>query len=104
MTVESTTTPVESVSRVSRQNWASRRAPWLALAGTIVLLVGLGLDAILHRLDPTLADREGIFTLANPGHFLFALGLGLIVASGALSLAGQLAMGGSLARRVRALP
>lgn len=81
-------------------HWASRIAPWIALFGTIVLLFGLGIDAILHRLNPALAESEGIFTLRNPGHFLFALGLTIVVLSGVLFLIGKLATAGSLLSRL----
>ena len=55
-----------------------RTAPWVTLAGNVALLVGLARDAVLHREDPTLAAREGLFTLGNAGHVLFAVGIGLI--------------------------
>jgi len=54
-------------------------APWITLAGTSMLLVGLGWDGVLHSLDPELAEKEGIFTLVNPGHLLFAGGIAVIV-------------------------
>jgi len=48
------------------------------LAGVVALLPGLGIDAWLHAEDDeTLAVREGIFTLANPGHALLALGIAM---------------------------
>jgi len=50
-----------------------------AYTGAVLQLVGLGWDAVLHRLDPELAAREGVFTLTNPGHLLFAGGLALVV-------------------------
>lgn len=50
-----------------------------AVIGAASQLVGLGWDAVLHRVDPGLAEREGIFTLTNPGHLLFAGGLALVV-------------------------
>ncbi len=81
-------------------HWASRIAPWIALFGTLVLLFGLGLDAILHRLNPALAESEGIFTLRNPGHFMFALGLTIVILSGVLFLIGKLATAGSLFGRL----
>jgi hypothetical protein len=46
-------------------------------SGVVMLLVGLGIDAWLHAEDETLAAREGIFTLSNPGHALLALGMAL---------------------------
>src|SRR5262245_44172156 len=90
---------LQPVVRVVGLNWASRTAPWVTLSGTLDMLLGFGLDALLHRLDPTLAAREGIFTLANPGHALFAAGLALVVASGVLFLLGQLGATASWLRR-----
>src|SRR2546421_12507124 len=49
------------------------------LLGVVALLGGLALDAYLHARDPTLAHREGIFTLGNPGHVLLGIGIGLVV-------------------------
>jgi len=54
-------------------------------AGVAAMLAGLATDAYLHARDETLAAREGIFTLGNPGHALLALGVamtcgGIIVA------------------------
>jgi len=46
--------------------------------GVAALLLGQAWDFYLHAADPTLAHREGIFTLTNPGHVL--LGAGLILA------------------------
>jgi hypothetical protein len=50
-----------------------------ALAGVVALLGGLALDSYLHARDPTLAHREGIFTISNPGHLLLGLGIALVV-------------------------
>src|SRR5881275_2797785 len=49
------------------------------LLGVAALLGGLALDSYLHARDPTLAHREGIFTLGNPGHVLLGIGIGLVV-------------------------
>jgi len=49
------------------------------LLGVVALLGGLALDAYLHARDPSLAHREGIFTLGNPGHVLLGIGIGLVV-------------------------
>jgi hypothetical protein len=49
------------------------------LAGVMALLVGLAVDSYLHARDPTLAHREGIFSLSNPGHVLLGIGIGLVV-------------------------
>src|SRR5436305_1271632 len=64
----------------------TRWAPWVTVAGVVALLLGLSWDAVLHKLDPQLAEREGIFTLSNPGHLLFAGGIALIVAGVTLYL------------------
>jgi hypothetical protein len=49
------------------------------LLGVVALLCGLALDSYLHARDPTLAHREGIFTLSNPGHVLLGIGIALVV-------------------------
>src|SRR3989337_3650933 len=56
-----------------------RFATWLTFSGSVATLLGLAWDARLHRLDPTLAAREGVFTLSNLGHLLFASGLAIVV-------------------------
>ena len=58
-----------------------RTAAFLAagLAGVVALLGGLAVDSYLHARDPSLAHREGIFTLSNPGHVLLGIGIGLVV-------------------------
>lgn len=50
-----------------------------SLAGVAALLAGLAIDSYLHAKDPTLAHREGIFALSNPGHVLLGIGIALVV-------------------------
>jgi hypothetical protein len=49
------------------------------LLGVLALLGGLALDSYLHARDPSLAHREGLFTLSNPGHVLLGIGIALVV-------------------------
>ncbi len=53
----------------------------LGFVGVVLLLTGLAWDAVAHANDPSLAGREGIFTLGNPGHVLLGLGIGLVLVS-----------------------
>ena len=53
----------------------------LGFVGVVLLLGGLSWDAVAHANDPTLAAREGIFTLSNPGHSLMGLGIGMVLVS-----------------------
>lgn len=78
----------------------TRTAPWLTCAGALMLLIGLAWDAALHRIDPQLAAREDVFSLANPGHLLLVGGIALCVASAALFLIqhARMAHGRMLAR------
>jgi hypothetical protein len=58
----------------------------LGLLGVVTLITGLAWDSYLHARDPTLAHREGLFTLANPGHVLLGAGI-FLVAVGLLGAA-----------------
>ena len=53
----------------------------LGFFGVVLLLTGLSWDAVVHANDPTLAGREGIFTLRNPGHVFLGMGIGLVLVS-----------------------
>src|SRR5688572_1096959 len=53
----------------------------LGFVGVVLLLTGLAWDAVAHANDPSLAGREGIFTLSNPGHVFLGLGIGLVLVS-----------------------
>src|SRR5215470_8244925 len=52
---------------------------YAGLAGVVALLGGLALDSYLHARDPSLAHREGVFTLTNPGHLMLGIGIALVV-------------------------
>src|SRR3972149_1643261 len=82
-----------------------RFAPWLTFTGTVATLLGLAWDARSHRLDPTLAAREGGFTFSNPSHLLFALGLAIGVAGTIVRILGPALRrsGASFARRAAAV-
>lgn len=51
----------------------------MAGAGAVCQGAGLAVDAWLHADDPTLAAREGVFSLSNGGHTLLLLGIALVV-------------------------
>ena len=70
----------------------------IGLMGAAALLLGLALDAYLHAQDPTLAHREGIFTLSNPGHVLLGTGIAMVVL-GLIGAAYTSLPGGTWARR-----
>jgi hypothetical protein len=67
-------------------NKVTRHAPWMTASGAVAQVLGLAWDARLHRLHPDLGSHEGIFTFANPGHALIAVGMALVVAGTALFL------------------
>ncbi|HUF54598.1 MAG TPA: hypothetical protein VMR52_12620 [Dehalococcoidia bacterium] len=56
----------------------------LMLVGVVVLLIGFAIDAWLHADDETLASREGLFTLSNPGHALIFAGLAITIVGACL--------------------
>ncbi len=69
-----------SLTRLAGLVRANTTAAFLAvgLVGVASLVLGLAWDAYLHAQDQTLAHREGIFTLANPGHMLMGAGILLV--------------------------
>jgi hypothetical protein len=52
---------------------------WAGVIGVGALLLGQAWDFYLHAADPTLAHREGLFTVTNPGHVLLGIGSVLVV-------------------------
>ncbi len=60
----------------------------VAIAGAVAMVVGMAVDGVEHSLDPTLVQREGLFTLTNVGHALLLLGAGAVVAGLLLALVG----------------
>ena len=46
-------------------------------AGLVAVLAGLAWDVARHAHDPSLAAREGVLTLTNPGHALVGIGIAL---------------------------
>ena len=60
----------------------------MAAAGAAAQIAGLGIDAWLHAEDPTLAAREGVFSLSNAGHALLVGGLGLVLLGALLGVFG----------------
>lgn len=64
-------------------------AAWLSFVGTFTALLGLGWDARMHRLHPDLAVREGVFTVTNPAHALFLVGMALVVVGTFVLIVGQ---------------
>jgi hypothetical protein len=53
----------------------------MALLGIAAAIAGVAWDARLHAANPDLAVSEGVFSLANPGHALAAVGT-VLVATG----------------------
>lgn len=86
---EQTPLNTDPTPRTDGANRWLRRAPWITLAGVLLLLAGLAWDAILHAADPNLAAEEGIFTLTNPGHMLFTMGIALTAAGSLAFLFGR---------------
>lgn len=64
----------------------ARSAPCVTVLGVVLLLLGLALDAAIHRRNPTLAGREHLATFANLGHLLLGLSVALIVIGSGLFL------------------
>jgi hypothetical protein len=64
------------------------------VVGIVSQIAGLAVDSILHARNASLAESEGVLSLSNPGHLLFAGGLAL-----AMLGAGTLLTAPLLARR-----
>ena len=78
-----------------------RIAPLVSLVGIVVLLIGLSLDAILHRVSPESAHHGGVASLFNPAHLVFEAGVALSVVGALPWLLGRAGEGRiSLLRRV----
>jgi hypothetical protein len=60
----------------------------VAIIGAVGMVVGMAVDGVEHALDPTLVQREGLFTLTNIGHALLLLGAGAVVSGLLLALVG----------------
>lgn len=59
-----------------------------ALGGAVAMVAGMAIDAVQHAVDPTLVEREGLFSLTNLGHALLLGGAGVVVAGLALAAVG----------------
>lgn len=70
-------------------NLFRRFAPLVSLAGTVVLLAGLSLDAVQHRVNPEAAHGGGIASLFNPAHSIPAIRIALCVTGALLWLLGR---------------
>jgi hypothetical protein len=60
----------------------------ITVTGALAQVLGVGIDLWTHSADPTLAAREGPFTLSNVGHAYFAAGLCLVIVGSALAAFG----------------
>ena len=78
----------------------TRWFPWITVWGAATLLGGLAWDAWLHRVDPDLAVREGVFTLTNPSHALLVIGVALVIAGAIMFLVAHLSAARSPAHRL----
>ena len=67
---------------------ARRMGLQVGAAGALAQAAGLGVDAWLHASDPTLAMREGIFSLNNVGHALLVAGISMVIVGFALAVVG----------------
>lgn len=69
----------------------------VAGVGALCQVAGLGVDAALHAADPSLAAREGVFTLSNAGHALLLAGIALVIGGAALAIVGPSLYAGAAA-------
>ena len=71
--------PPPTLSRASSRRYTALWA--LAGMGVALHLAGIAWDVYLHSHDETLAAREGVFTLSNPGHVLIMAGVAVTAAA-----------------------
>jgi hypothetical protein len=66
----------ERPARSANTSWLTESTTWflVAIAGMLVVFVGLGVDAYRHNHSAT---EESLLSLGNPGHLLAAIGLAI---------------------------
>ena len=80
--------PVDSATPAHGAIDARRVGIVVAIIGAVAMVIGMAVDGVEHALDPTLVQREGLFTLTNIGHALLLLGAGAVVTGLLLALVG----------------
>ena len=61
---------------------------WLTFTGCLVLMLGLCLDELIHRLFSLAGLGENLFSLSNPGHLLIMLGVAFLILNSEIFLIG----------------